>query len=962
MEFGVLGPMRVSRDDGALDLGGPRERAFLAVLLSSPNRPVPDDRLADEVWAGDPPPSAHHVLQVYASRLRQTLGEPDGRDRILRSGAGYSAVVDPGELDAATFLDLVTAGLDLGEADPGRADDAFEQAMRLWRDVPFADLTDPPPAVRERATYLLQVHRQAVDAWAEARLRLGRHRELVPDLVALSAAEPFDEAVHAHLMLALYRSGRQAEALETGRALTDRLRRELGVEPSSQVRSLYRRILLQDPGLAADALPPPGNLPGVLTSFVGRTQDADDIAGLLETCRLVTLTGTGGIGKTRLALEVARREQTRFPDGVWWVDLAQTSDPDAVVDLVATAVGAGAPPGAPVLGAVTLALRPRRALVLLDNCEHVAGAVATVVREILGATSVPRLLTTSRVPLGVEGERLYVVPPLPLPEARRLFVERGRLVRPAFELGPANAAAVTEVCRRLDGLSLAVEMAAARLRVLTPEEIARHLDERFALLEFASADRLTRHRTMEAAIDASYDLLTDGQRVAFERLAVFAGSFDLDAAAALAAPGPADAAAGLAVVSGLVDASLLTARQVDGRTRYRLLETLRAYAAAHLHVSGGTEDARRTHTRHYLDLATRAGEVIGTPAFAPWVDRLAGDYRELQQALEWSLDHEDRAATLRVAPALNEYWMWRGDAGEALRWSARMLRGDLSEVPPALLAAVHNAASMGATLAMDLEGATWHSEQAIALAAAAGHPVELVLCLFGRSHVAFASGDLVTMERYADEALAVCDRAGDRWGRGRALSARGYARLFAGDVAEARAALEEGVPLLRELGSTGDLVLSGLVPLCVVALAQQDLVAADRYASEAVEQAAGTAWLAAALGQYAMVLNARAEPDAAEAAARRGLRVALDAGMGQWVRMSLRELARAAAGQGRPEEAARFYGASRHQAPASILDPAVYGPLETSCRAALGDERFDHLAAEGAALTLDEISELAPAG
>lgn len=677
MEFDVLGPLRVRSEKAALDLGSPAQRNLLAILLTSPNAPISDDRLMDELWGEDPPPSAHHLLQVYVSRLRGLLGElPDG-PHIVRDGTGYALRVASEELDADRFVAAISKGRELQDRDPQAADRILSEAMQLWRGGPFADLPEPPPLVRDLTEYLVRQHLEAQEAWIGVRLRLGKHRELIPELAALVAQHPYNEALHAQLMLALYRCGRQAEALTMARALQARLREELGVDLSPEVRDLYRDILVQAPHLALEAPEPPSNLPSRLTSFVGRTLEVQEVAELLEASRLVTLTGPGGIGKTRLAIEAARQLRPRFPGGVWWIDLARVTDPDIVPDEVAGVLGLTPMPGTELLEAVAPALSRRDALLLFDNCEHVAAAVAGVVAGILGATSGPRVLATSRLPLRVDGERLWTVPPLGVPaeeapvaeitesEAVRLFVERGRAVDPSFVLDAGNAAAVAELCRRLDGLSLAIEMAAARLSVLTPGEIVRHLDDRFALMELPAVGRPTRHRTLKTAVDVSYALLSETERAVFERLSVFAGPFDLDAAAAVGFADGEHSSRILPVVAALVDASMLTTDREDDRTRYRLLETLREYGTARLRARAGEDDARRAHADYHLDLAVRASADVVTPDFVPWMDRLSQSYGELRQALGWSLEHHPRAVTLRAAPALREFWYRRGDSREA---------------------------------------------------------------------------------------------------------------------------------------------------------------------------------------------------------------------------------------------------------------------------------------------------------
>ena len=757
MKFGILGPLRVSSGDGVLDLGAPAQRTLLAILLTSPRTPVSDDRLIDELWGEDPPSSAHHLLQVYVSRLRALAGAPSDGLHIVREGAGYTLRVGVGELDSELFADALAAARPLVSHDPQAVDHILAPAMRLWRGTPFADLPDPPQAVREHAVHLERLHREALGAWIDVRLRLGRHRELVPELAALVEQQPYDEALHAQQMLALYRCGRQAEALEAARALEDRLRDDLGIDPSQEVRDLYRDILLQASYLSLEPPEPPGNLPSRLTSFVGRKRELQELAGLILDSRLVTLTGPGGIGKTRLALEVARRQRSQFPGGTWWIDLASVTDPETVLDQVAGALGMAPMPGPALLEAIVRALGRRRVLLLIDNCEHVAAAVAEVVSELLRATTVPRVLATSRVRLGVEGERLWPVPALGLPadgsptdvlagsDAVQLFVERGRAASPRFVLDAGNAPAVGEVCLRLDGLSLAIEMAAARLATLSPREIARHLDDRFALLELPVVGRPTRHHTMEAAIDASHALLSQGDQAVFDRLSVFVGPFDLEAAGAVGFASQVSPGQVLAAVTVLVDASMLTPERDGDETRYRLLETLREYGLARLRRHGLEDEVRQAHTEYHLDLAARAGAALGTPDVAPWMARLALAYTELCQALVWSLAHQPRALTLRAAPALGELWLRRGNGREAGRWTAQILEGDLSGAPSGLLAEVHGAASYAALVSGDISTAQSLVDRAIRLSRQGESRQALLSGLWMRASVALSLGDIAAM-------------------------------------------------------------------------------------------------------------------------------------------------------------------------------------------------------------------------
>lgn len=971
MQISVLGPLGVSSEDGVLDLGAPAQRALLAVLLTSPNRPVSDDRLLDELWGDAAPPSAHHLLQVYASRLRALLRTPGDGQRISHGVAGYTLQIEPGELDADSFVRAIAQARELADSDSQAAEAALATAMHLWRGAPFADLVEVPPVVLREVERLVRLHREAQELLVEIRLRLGQHRALVPELLDLVIREPYDEALHAHLMLALYRSGRQAEALEISRALRARLREELGIDPGPEVERLYRRILLQDPTLLLAPVEPPSNLPTRATSFVGRRSELRDVTELLRTHRLVILTGPGGIGKTRLAIEVADRQRAQYPGGVVWVDLAHVTDPDRVLEELAAVLNVSAAPGASLLAAVGRSISRRPPLLLIDNCEHVAGAVSYVVAGILSATRGPRVLATSRTPLLVEGERLWTVPPLGLPDeasplarvaesdAVRLFVERGRAADPSFNLDADNVAFVADVCRRLDGLSLAIEIAAARLADLNPREISGHLDRRFELLGPTALANRGRHQTMEATIDASHALLTEEERRVFERLSVFSGTFDISAAAAVGFEGGASPRHVSAIVSALVRASMLTTNSEGEHTRYRQLQILRDYGLVRLRARGEEPQTRRAHAEYFLGACEQAGKFVDTPDFASWADRLVAQYDDITAALGWSLAHHKGAHTLRAARALRELWYRTGQAQEAARWSSRMLDADLKSPPPAALAEVYNAIGFAMDLALDLDAAADAADQAIRLSREAGSRSGEAFALFGRANIALARGDFEAVRRFALDAIAACDRTTDGLSRARPLSLLGYAALFGGSPGEARAMFEEALALHRELADQGSVVIMALVPLVDATLGMNDLEMAEAYAADALEVGTNTRWEAAALVKYASVLAALGDVAAAETAATRGLRVALDGGLVMWVQTAILELARTKAEKDRCSEAARLWGALRQESLRLVVDRTVYGKIEARCRERLGYEPFDLLAAQGARMTDVELEELA---
>ena len=530
MEFRVLGPLEVVADDGTpLALGGGKPRALLAALLLEPNRVVSTDRLIDALWGDDPPASGAAALQVHVHALRKALGA----ERIATRPPGYALVVQSGELDSERFEALA-------------GDGALDEALALWRGPALADLADEPFARSEVAR--LDERRLAVlEDRFERELDAGRHAAVVAELDGLVAAHPHRERLQALRMLALYRSGRQADALAAYREARAALD-ELGLEPSSELRALERRMLEQDPEL--DAAPEHelggASLPADATALVGRDLELAAIAALLvrpET-RLLTLTGPGGTGKTRLAVAAARAA-----GGAVFVDLSAVTDHALVLPTVAHTLGADEVPGGDEVATVVHALGARPPLLVLDNLEQVIDAASAIAR-LLDAAPGLRVLATSRGPLRIAQERVYAVPPLGVPEAAdataarirnvasvRLYAERAAATDPAFALDDENATAVARICRALDGLPLAVELAAARIRTLGAEGTAARLGEQLALLSRGARDLPARQRSLRAAIDWSVQLLDEQARSVLAALAAFSGGASLDALEAVVGPG-----------------------------------------------------------------------------------------------------------------------------------------------------------------------------------------------------------------------------------------------------------------------------------------------------------------------------------------------------------------------------------------------------------------------------------------
>jgi predicted ATPase/DNA-binding SARP family transcriptional activator len=630
--FGILGTLDVRVADTQLEINAMQLRRLLCVLLLAPGRPVSQATLAECMWpetdgtttAGPRDPLA--TLRVYSSRLRRLLPARVGPHGDVR---GYRLDVGQDEVDAQRFEELLSQKV----ADPAQAATTLREALRLWRGPALAEFSDESWALGA-AVRLNELRLVALERLHDARLALGEHGELCGELEHLLDEHPLRERMWAQLMLALYRSGRQADSLRAYQRLRTRLGEDLGIEPSRELVGLEGAVLRQDSALDLSGPSGPGarghsasapstgggaerrsprggrpvglpgtrtNLPAQLTSFVGRSRETTEIRHLAARSRLVTLTGAGGAGKTRLALEVAADLLDDPPGGVWLLELAALRQAGEVDAALASVLGIHPRVGDTVLEALVEALGGEQLLLLIDNCEHLISACATLCAALVRSCPGIGILTTSREPLGVEGESVYRVPSLGVPElgteevaliarkdAVQLFVDRASTHQHSFVLDASNAGLVASLCRQLDGIPLALELAAARLRALSLAQIHARLGSRFQLLVGGSPTRLPRQQTLTALIDWSYDLLNPAERWLLRRLAVFGSSFDLDSAVAVVEAGD-DQWTVLENISSLVDKRLVVA-ETDGATaRYRLLETIRQYALDHLVAEEGDE-------------------------------------------------------------------------------------------------------------------------------------------------------------------------------------------------------------------------------------------------------------------------------------------------------------------------------------------------------------------------------------
>jgi predicted ATPase/DNA-binding SARP family transcriptional activator len=775
-------------------LGGPRQRALLALLALDAGRVVPAGRLVEELWLGRPPLGAAKTLRSYVSRLRSALAPEVA---VVPRGGGYALNAGPGQLDVRRFERLAAAGqAALAAGEPAAAGNRFREALGLWRGPALADVADVEPLAREVAR-LEGLRLAAVEGRLEADLAAGSHAEATGELERLVGEFPLRERLWRLLMLALYRGGRQADALAAYQRARAMLAGELGLEPGPELRELEQAVLRQE-------VPPPAtygnrhNLPAQLTSFVGREQELAVLGKLLGESRLVTLTGAGGSGKTRLAVEYAAGVVERFADGVWLAELAGLSDPGLVGAQVMEALGVRQAGDVPVLEALRFRLRSAELLLVLDNCEHLLDACADLAGALLSSSPGLRVLATSREPLGIPGETACPVPPLALPAeqadavaiadtpAVRLFLDRGSAARPGAGLAGAPVAVIGRICRELDGLPLAIELAAARTGTLSVEEVAAHLADKFRFLAYRRPVADARHQALKAAIDWSYELLPAAEQDVFGQLSVFAGDFALALAAQVCCGG--DEAAAFDLVDRLASKSLAVADTAGGQTRYRLLETIRHYAAGRLAETGDAGPARRRHAEAFLALAEREHDLAV----------LAREHDNFRAALGWSLSQDGEMGP-RLARALGGFWLARGFLQEAQDWLERALatgpadprlRADLLRLLGMIL--VHT----------DPERAEVILSEACQIASAAGlHAV--------RARIQVQLPELRSMlGKSGPEALSECEAAaavlaseGDMEGLAEAWFAIGSQRADLGDESAATEAFERAITYAEESGN-----------------------------------------------------------------------------------------------------------------------------------------------------------------
>lgn len=806
----LLGPFEIrDADDQPVDLAGARLRALVARLALEPGREVTADTLLDAIWEDDAPSA--NALQALVSRVRRAIGA----DRLTRGAAGYRLAAEPADVDVQRFERLAETGRRNGDLA------ALREAESLWRGPALADLRH----LRFAENEAVRLERLRSETTRERlALEIATGTDVLAELEPLAAANPLDERWQALLMRALYATGRPAEALDAFERARERLADELGADPSAELAELHLQILRQSAAPAA-RVEKRSNLKAQLTSFVGRENDLDALATAVTASRLVTVTGPGGAGKTRLAVEAAANLADLAPQGIWLVELAAVVDDADVAPAVLRAIGAREsgllePSAHDAASRLEEYFADQDALVVLDNCEHRIDAAARLAARLLGACPGLRLLATSREPLSIGGERLYPIPPLQVtsdsPEASpavRLFCERASAVRPDFKLDASNTEAVVEICRRLDGLPLAVELAAARMRALDAAQIAARLDDRFALLAGSDRTAPERHRTLEGVIAWSWDLLSEAERALAMRMSVYPGGVGLDRVADLEA------------LAGLVDKSLV---ERSGE-RYRMLETIRSYAAAQLDPADAEAECGAM-ARYCLDLVERADDDIRTAAQLEAMARLDAEHDNLLAVLGHSVANGDKETGLRMVAALFWYWHLRGFRSQLQHWFPALLElpGEIpAPLAPAVLlitgmaeselgdiAAGARAITEGIALGRTAEGAlagrsllaiapAFLSDPAVAadLESAAGW--ELGVILLTAAAVDEGTSGLLTLDRI-DRAEAEFTKLGERFGRASALRMRAEFWARQGDHDAAEDALAQAARLFDELGTAAD--------------------------------------------------------------------------------------------------------------------------------------------------------------
>ncbi|MEV3963112.1 BTAD domain-containing putative transcriptional regulator [Nocardia sp. NPDC050193] len=855
MQIALLGPLDIRADDGgSIEVPGARLRALLIALALEPGRAVPRATLVDWIWGEQPPADAANALQALVSRLRRLL--PDGS--IEGQAGGYRLTVRPGAVDAVRFEQLLEEARGCADAQRTRL---LREALDLWRGAPMRDIEVRDNEIVDAVlTRLEGLRLAATEDLYESEIRLGRAAEQVSELTELVARYPVRERLVAALMRALGAAGRASEALVVYQDAREALADTLGVDPSPELSALHVALLRGEVG--AENAERRTNLRAELTGYIGKYADIAAVRDLIAHHRLTTLTGPGGSGKTRLARETAQTLLDDLPDGAWLVELASVDTNGDVAQSAIAALGLrdallGGAPNAEPIERFVAAIRDRETLVILDNCEHIIDAVAVFAHRVLGECRRLRILATSREPLGITGEALWQVEPLALPAehadpgqieaspAVRLLRDRAGAVRKDLAADARALAIMGRVCRALDGIPLAIELAAARLRTMSLEQLADRLDDRFRLLTGGSRTAIPQHRTLRAVVDWSWELLTDAERTVLRRLAVFAGGASLAAAEQVCADSGDGRSAGveqwevLELLTALTEKSLLlTAAETE--PRYRMLDTIRQYARGRLEESGEADAARRAHLAYFTELAATAEPHLRRAEQLEWLAVLGAEHDNIAVAMRGALAAGDAAGALRLAAAAGWYWWLGGHKAEGLEFVSAVADApaEVDDGTRALVyALVVHFLSSGRNDANQL-GEWIRKAYEVSRNVRAGHPAlafifALERMLHGPDGLPTAFEPLLTdddpwvralarlqmgkmrivlgqdgpdVDAYLAGALTEFRALGDRWGMSFALTERANRFATRGEFTAACELFEQAVAVVTEIGATEDIV------------------------------------------------------------------------------------------------------------------------------------------------------------
>ncbi len=794
----ILGEVDVRRDGVRLALPSGKSTHVLVRLALEAGRTVSADRLIDDLWASEAGLTDRNTLQSKISQLRRAVGDPA---LISSTKIGYVLNVVPRSVDALEVLGTTEEVAVLrGAGDLEAVVERCSTALALFRGELLADSADP--WLEPHRARLEQVRFGLLEEAFSARLELGGSAELTTELETLVAAAPLRERGWLLLITALYRAGRQADALASYRRVRDLFGDELGLEPGPELQRLEQQILAQDPALegaglrvtAASVAPAVGNLPGLSSHLVGRDSDLRVVGALVGEHRLVTIVGSAGVGKTRLALEVARAFQAA--SGAWLVRLEGVREPGALAQYTAEALGVTTGNEAQVLDR----LRGSAMLLVLDNCEHLADAVADLVDRFLAAAPSLRILTTSQLPLGVEGETVYPLEPLSAGDAMELFTQRAVQRRRSFVIDDDSAPIVEALCRSLDGLPLAIELAAARIKALSVQEISRRLTDRFALLGNPTARGPERHRTLRAAIGWSYDLLFPDDKRGLWALSCFADGAPLSAVEHVLVEIGVPAAASLDVIERLADRSFVRLEVgIGGAVRYRLLDSVREFAAEQLREAGLADVAGRAHAQWFAAAADRAADGGRGPQQSEYVALVKNERSNIDAALSWAAANEPLLG-LRIVNGLGWVWVVVGDGVTgAARIRAALAAADslaeLADRATALMLSAWLEASAG-----NVERANAEAAQAIALADESGQGLLPAVARWYQSFVLISSGRPADALELLDGCRPAFHELGDRWHEAGSALLTGHAYLLMGQAAASGDACREALRLLEPIG------------------------------------------------------------------------------------------------------------------------------------------------------------------